>query len=445
MSSLKHSLTEEQKTEILERGLYVTDEEIRVMKKFSVNDVSDIEFDMINFILTTNISLRLKNITEDPRFIEELVFPFKTLQCTPLVFWNDISPDDTSKNNVYEIGDTKDMCYKFTYKELEFAFSYKRMGDIPLGFQQMKIYSELTIYYHDKTLLEAFIHDANQYYNQFYRKLEKRKDKFDLYYNLEGYWDRGGQRKKRRLDNLYMDTDVKLGIVDKVRNFKTKETIERYDRFGMPHKFVCLLYGVPGTGKTSLVKAIASELDMSISLLTFNDKLDDSGLRNLMKRLPKNTILLIEDMDCLFKDRKKNDEFKNKLTLSGILNCLDGLSAADHMVVFITTNLKDSLYDEALIRPGRIDYYIEFTHITKDQIENMYKVFMENSFDEEKMKAFVSAYYSLNVKCTTALLQSYLFCYVDDPDAALENIDDIKKMKKESTHDEYKENPMGIM
>lgn len=445
MSSLKRPLTEEQKKYLLNtRPIYIEDEEIKLMKKFTVNDVATPEFDMINFLITTNIKLRLMDNTEDERYDPDFEFPLETLHGMTMNFWNDLSNDDSNKNNVYEIGDTKGKCFKFTYKKVEYAFSFRVMGEIPLGFQALKMYNETTIYYHDFTLLEEFIQYANKYYNRFYRKIEETSDTFNLYFNEVGYWERGGQRKKRRIENLYMDKGIKEGIIKKVKDFKSEETIARYERFGIPHKFVVLLHGLPGTGKTSLVKAVASELDMSISSLTFNDKLDDSNMRILMKRLVKNTILLIEDMDCLFKDRKKNDEFKNKLTLSGILNCLDGLSAADHMVVFITTNYKDNLYDEALIRPGRIDHFIEFEHIKKEQIIEMYKVFMENAYSEDKMKEFVNTYYSLGVKCTTALIQNYLFGYVDDPDAALENIDKIKEIKNETTMDKYSEVPMGI-
>lgn len=445
MSSLKIPLTEEEKKDILNtQSINIEDEEIKLMKKFVINDVSTPEFDMLNFLITTNIKLRLMNNTKDKSYDSNFEFPLDTLHNMTMSFWNDISNDDSHKNNVYEIADTKGKCFKFTYNKVDYAFSYRVMGEIPLGFQSLKMYNEITIYYHDFTLLEELIQYANKYYNQFYRKIEETSDTFNLYFNEGCYWERGGQRKKRRIENLYMSKGIKEDMIKKVKNFKSKDTIARYERFGIPHKFVVLLHGLPGTGKTSLVKAVASELNMSISSLTFNDKLDDSGMRILMKRLVKNTILLIEDMDCLFKDRKKNDEFKNKLTLSGILNSLDGLSAADHMVVFITTNYKDNLYDEALIRPGRIDHFIEFEYIKKEQIIEMYKVFMENAYSEDKMEEFVNTYYSLGVKCTTALIQNYLFGYVNDPDAALENIDKIKEIKNETTMDKYSEAPMGI-
>ncbi len=385
MSSLKRPLSEENKSLILKtRPIFIEDEEMRLMKKFTVTDVSAAEFDMINFFITSNMRLRLMDNTDDESFDSDLEFPFETLHGATLNFWNDISTDDSNKNNIYEIGDTKGQCYKFTYNKIEYAFAYRVMGEIPLGFQVLKMYNEITIFYHDLTLFENFVQTTNKYYNRFYRKIEENSDKFDLYFNESCYWERGGQRKKRRIENLYMEKGQKEEILEKVKNFKTKETIARYERFCIPHKFVCLLHGLPGTGKTSLVKAIASELDMSISSLTFNDKLDDACLRSLMKRLQKKTILLIEDMDCLFKDRKKNDEFKNKLTLSGILNSLDGLSASDHMIVFITTNYKDNLYDEALIRPGRIDHFIKFGHIKKNNYRKCTKYLWKMHFQKKK-------------------------------------------------------------
>jgi hypothetical protein len=443
MSSLKNPLTEEQKQEqelIVDSPTLESDHKIITMKKFTINDVSCSEYDMINFYIIQNMKFRLMDDKEKDGYDSNFIFPFETLQKITLNYINDVSHDKSRKKNIYDIGDTKGHCYWFSYKDMEYAFSSRVMGDIPLGCQLTRMYNELTIYYDDFTLLEDFIKTSDKYYEKYYKNIIKTSKKFDLYYNEGSYWERVGQKNKRNIDNIYMDKDVKNGLIKTIKDFSTKQTIARYERFGIPHKFVCLLYGLPGTGKTSLVKSVASMLDLSISSLTFNDKLDDSKMRSLIKRLPKKTILLIEDMDCLFKDRKKNDEIKNQITLSGILNCLDGLSSGDNMIVFITTNIKDSLYDEALIRPGRIDHFIQFTYIKKEQLVEMYKVFMENNYSEDKMNLFIKTYYSLNIKCTTALIQDYLFRYVDEPDDAQENIDMIKDIKNESTFDKYEGN-----
>ena len=68
---------------------------------------------------------------------------------------------------------------------------------------------------------------------------------------------------------------------------------------------------MPGTGKTSLIFALASELDLDIAILHFDSKLTDVRFMQAIQRMPKKSILVIEDVDHLFIERKKNDEYKN--------------------------------------------------------------------------------------------------------------------------------------
>ena len=98
-------------------------------------------------------------------------------------------------------------------------------------------------------------------------------------------------------------------------------------------------------------------------------------------------------MDCIFKERKSNDEQKNAITFSGILNALDGITSSE-FIGFITSNYKCNL-DPALIRSGRVDY--------------------------EVVRC-------LDIKISISLLQQYLMKYLDKPDEAIKNIDELKKM-----------------
>ena len=75
-----------------------------------------------------------------------------------------------------------------------------------------------------------------------------------------------------------------------------------------------MLLDVPGTGKTSLIFSLASELKMNIAIMSFTSEMNDNILMRCFRRIPENCILVIEDIDALFESRKKNDDLKNNIT-----------------------------------------------------------------------------------------------------------------------------------
>lgn len=154
----------------------------------------------------------------------------------------------------------------------------------------------------------------------------------------------------------------------------------------------------------------------------------------VIKNKPKNTFLVIEDMDYLFRDRKAHDSEKNMTTISGILNCLDGLATPDGLICFLSTNFLKHL-DEAVIRPGRVDAIIHFDYAVPEQVHQIYKNFMTDNYTVEKYEKFQTKLNALNIKYTISLIQQHLLLYIDDPEGALGNIGDIKKYKEVSTVD----------
>ena len=92
--------------------------------------------------------------------------------------------------------------------------------------------------------------------------------------------------------------------------------------------------------------------------------------------------LIIEDIDCIFDDRKKNDTLKNHLTLQCLLNIMDGFDNPESAIMILTTNYPEKL-DKALIRDGRIDYKLDLTYLDKYQTFNMYKSYFNNDNDDD--------------------------------------------------------------
>ena len=110
-------------------------------------------------------------------------------------------------------------------------------------------------------------------------------------------------------------------MVTKIKDFLKPETRELYRRLGKNYKLIVLLHGLPGTGKTSFIHAIASELGRDIAVYAHDKKNGDTEFTRLMRTVGKK-ILCLEDMDCLFNTRDTED--KHGITFSGIINALDG-------------------------------------------------------------------------------------------------------------------------
>ncbi|OVA15256.1 AAA+ ATPase domain [Macleaya cordata] len=181
-------------------------------------------------------------------------------------------------------------------------------------------------------------------------------------------------------DHLAMDPAKKKEIVDDLITFSSGK--EYYAKIGKPWKRGYLLYGPPGTGKSTMIAAMANLLNYDIYDLELTAVKENSELRKLLGATSNKSIIVIEDIDCSLdltgqrKDKNKEEakeenpipekakeEKESKVTLSGLLNFIDGLWSAcgkERLIVF-TTNYVEKL-DPALIRRGRMDKHIEMAY-----------------------------------------------------------------------------------
>ncbi|PYH93665.1 hypothetical protein BO71DRAFT_381146 [Aspergillus ellipticus CBS 707.79] len=223
----------------------------------------------------------------------------------------------------------------------------------------------LTTLYSHRHVFEELFTEAHAH------AAKSHEGKTSIYNSWGAEWKPFGKpRRKRPLDSVILDEGVKERIVEDVKDF-TSSGKWYHDR-GIPYRRGYLLYGPPGTGKSSFIQALAGELDYDIAILNLSERgLTDDRLNHLLTIVPNRTLVLLEDVDAAFSNRRTqtdDDGYRGaNVTFSGLLNALDGVASAEERIVFLTTNHVERL-DEALVRPGRVDMTVRLGEVTRYQV-----------------------------------------------------------------------------
>jgi chaperone BCS1 len=226
-----------------------------------------------------------------------------------------------------------------------------------------------------------------------------------LYTHNDG-WDCFEGYAPRLLESVVLEPGEKEHLIEDVKNFRASK--QRYARLGIPYHRGYLLYGPPGTGKTSLVSALAAHFGLSIYVISLTD-FTDRSLMSSVNQVPANSVLLFEDIDCAKSGKarepaaseanggmqtqaEKANAPTNGVTLSGLLNVLDGFYAPANVLFVMTTNHIEVL-DEALLRPGRIDYRLYLGKATDRQKVELYRRFFPQATEVEA-REFVETHFA---------------------------------------------------
>nr|GAT45760.1 predicted protein [Mycena chlorophos] len=269
---------------------------------------------------------------------------------------------------------------------------------------------ELNILARSHRILNELLLEAKKTYNS-------AKDQSVSIYvsDSSNSWRHVASRPKRSLSSIILDPGVAELLVDDARDFL--ESKSWYSARGIPFRRGYLLYGAPGSGKTSLIGSIAGELSLDVYIVSLSRSgLDDAGLSELITGLPEKCICLMEDIDCAFSGSiNRKDEpapvapvagpsgppgpdgvppppviaaaaSPSRLSLSGLLNALDGVAAQEGRILYATTNKYSSL-DDALCRPGRMDLHVEFKLASRYQAKRLFVQFYLPVEEVEEAKA----------------------------------------------------------
>jgi len=218
---------------------------------------------------------------------------------------------------------------------------------------------------------------------------QSKKDSlfFTIYrYDMcRNYWRKSGKKIARDVNTVILPTKTWDEVMGDFERFLDEKSISWYFKHGIPYKRSYLFYGVPGSGKTSLIQALAAKYDRNLAFVQpSHPKMTDESFKSCIQSAPANSLIVLEDIDALFnKDRSKKDH-NCPLTFSGLLNGLDGVGNPDGQIFIMTTNYVDRL-DSALIRSGRVDLHIEFPLATDEQLRKMFLLFYPESVNSASL------------------------------------------------------------
>ncbi|KAF2636013.1 P-loop containing nucleoside triphosphate hydrolase protein [Massarina eburnea CBS 473.64] len=205
---------------------------------------------------------------------------------------------------------------------------------------------------------------------------------------LNGLWT-SVTKATRKLDTIDIDDDIKNDLIRDAEYYYSDESKEFFAECGIPYRRGYMFYGPPGTGKTSFSAALAGHLHCDVYHINLaTGDLNDGRLQTLFLNVPRKAIVVIEDIDSAGIGREqgpgadqhdplgdildpmppprdshgqqpRGDMPPLMVTLSGLLNAIDGNASAEGRLLIMTSNSPHTL-DEALTRPGRIDKKVYF-------------------------------------------------------------------------------------
>lgn len=186
-----------------------------------------------------------------------------------------------------------------------------------------------------------------------------------------GDWIGGSPAPRRPIESVFLAGSQKEDMIKDLEVFLGSE--ELYNNAGIPWHRGYLFHGPAGTGKTSLARALASHFDLDVYYISLGDLQKDSKLLNIMRSINPKSILLLEDID-VFSSTHSREASKDEVSLSGLLNALDGVATPHGLITIMTTNHRETL-DESVTRPGRVDKDIEIGYAGSKQVSDMFRFY----------------------------------------------------------------------
>lgn len=195
--------------------------------------------------------------------------------------------------------------------------------------------------------------------------------------NSWGDWQRRDDLPMRRTESVVLAPGQMERLTDDLELFLGSE--QRYVDRAIPYHRGYLLHGPPGTGKTSVVRALAAHFGLDLWYAPLGDLTKDANLLSLISEVKSHSILLLEDIDVFAASRDRDDSGSG-VSMAGLLNALDGVATPHGLIKFLTTNDFDVI-DDAVIRAGRTDLIEHVGMPDAEQLNRMWSQFYDRPVD----------------------------------------------------------------
>ena len=218
-----------------------------------------------------------------------------------------------------------------------------------------------------KSLIFKCFFRKNDTINLFKHSYSKDRTKFETHISFSQIFS------TKNLNNVILDKKNYDEIINDIEKFKSNKNY--YYKYGIPYKRCYYLYGLPGTGKTSIIKVIGKHYNLDIHSLQF----DDFKLEKIIDDLPHN--------DCIILIDEFYNSYINREKYFNLLQYIDGIHENHNMIIFICSNDINQHLDEknkSLFRPGRVDVISYFGYATEQQVKDMIKFYYNEEINIDK-------------------------------------------------------------
>lgn len=309
-------------------------------------------------------------------------------------YWLNITNREKIKTLQYTPSDGTHL-FKYKHQYLAFTRRQEEQQSIFWASRSEQIY--ISCFGRNPKVLKELLEEAQRAY------LEKDGNKTVIYRGCkksgdsDPQWVRCMSRPPRPLSTVVLDETQKQDFIDDIKDYLHPSTRRWYSNRGIPYRRGYLFHGPPGTGKTSLCYSVAGLFGLKIFVVSLNSaSLTEDGLAALFQDLPRRCIVLLEDIDTAGMTGKRTENTEptediatkvkqagvqetqttptpqKGISLSALLNIIDGVASAEGRLLVMTTNHIERL-DKALRRPGRVDMTIGFGFADSPTIRGLYR------------------------------------------------------------------------